>query len=144
MTQNPSASTDDNPSTDGALALRAMSRAGDAIVTVDQHGVITSWNVAAAALLGHSADEAVGQTLALIVPPQFRGAHMAAFNAAMASGHLQGGGRPARVEVVTSEGRPLVLAMSLGTLTNADSATVVGAVAVLRAAELGLLPFVGD
>ena len=123
------------------LAVKAVSRAGDAIVTVDEHGVITSWNAAAEALLGYTQTEALGQTLALIVPPEFRGAHVAAFHAAMDSGQLQGAGRPARVEAQTATGSRVQLAMSLGTLTDA-AGTVVGAVAILRPVNIELLPFV--
>src|SRR2546427_10269735 len=51
---------------DPALASAAVAAAGDAIVTTDGHGWITSWNRAAELLLGVSAEQAIGQTLALI------------------------------------------------------------------------------
>jgi PAS domain S-box-containing protein len=42
----------------------------DAIVIVDNNGMITSWNPAAEKLLGYPADAAVGKSLALIIPPK--------------------------------------------------------------------------
>jgi PAS domain S-box-containing protein len=47
--------------------------AQDAILSVTPQGRIASWNVAGERLLGFSALEAIGQPLALIVPPERRG-----------------------------------------------------------------------
>src|SRR6266852_2672561 len=80
---------DDRPMTpDPALASAAVAAAGDAIVTTDGHGYITSWNRAAELLLGISAEQAIGQTLALIIPEALRARHAACFRAAMSSGRL--------------------------------------------------------
>ncbi|GGE02967.1 bifunctional diguanylate cyclase/phosphodiesterase [Aureimonas endophytica] len=49
----------------------------DAIVTADHDNRITSWNAAAQRMFGYSASEAIGQSLALIVPPAMRSAHTA-------------------------------------------------------------------
>ena len=98
------------------LAARALASAADAIVTVTAQGEITSWNQAAEMLLGHAADQAIGQTLALIIPAEHRARHVGAFRAAMDSGQLAHGGRPARVEATTRDGNRLTLAMSLGLL----------------------------
>ena len=40
----------------------------DAILSKDARGVITSWNAAAERLYGHSAEEAVGRSITLIIP----------------------------------------------------------------------------
>jgi PAS domain S-box-containing protein len=105
--------------------------AADAIVTVDQKGRITSWNPAAERLLGYSAADAVGQTLALIIPPQYRARHVAAFDRAMDTGTLAHHGVPARVEATRGSGETLALVFTLGLLKD-ESGTPTGAVAVLR------------
>ena len=68
--------------------LDATAAAGDACVTVDREGTITSWNPAAERLPGHSMTAAVGQTLALIIPAEHRARHVATFHEAMDTGTL--------------------------------------------------------
>lgn len=125
---------------DPALASAAIAAAGDAIVTTDGQGWITSWNRAAELLLGISAEQAIGQTLALIIPEAFRARHAACFRAAMSSGRLGHGGQPARVEATTPGGHVMPLGITLGLLAGPDGAPA-GAVAVLRRADASLIPF---
>jgi PAS domain S-box-containing protein len=54
-----------------------LGSANDAIVGADQFGIITLWNDAAERMLGHSADDAVGQPLTIIIPERFHDAHNA-------------------------------------------------------------------
>jgi len=115
------------------LDAAAIAAAGDAIITVARDGTITSWNPTAERLFGHSAAEAIGQTLALIIPVEHRARHMAAFHRAMDTGTLAHDGRPARVEASTTSDEKHALVFTLGLLKDAGGAAT-GAVAVLRAA----------
>ncbi|MFC7621466.1 PAS domain-containing protein [Microlunatus sp. GCM10028923] len=54
-----------------------------AVIYADPAGMITYWNDGMTALFGHSADEALGTTLDLIVPPDYSERHWAGFHAAM-------------------------------------------------------------
>lgn len=56
-----------------------------ALVFAEPSGVIRIWNAAAESLFGHSTAEAVGQTLDLIVPPDYRARHWAGYREAMAA-----------------------------------------------------------
>jgi PAS domain S-box-containing protein len=123
------------------LAVQALTAAGDAIVTVDTNGRITSWNPGAEGLLGHRSDQAVGQTLALIIPAAHRSRHVAAFRAAMVSGALVHKGCPARVEAMTSDGIVIPIVMSLGLIVGRGDRPA-GAVAVLRDATTQPVPFI--
>ena len=42
----------------------------DAVVTKDLHGVIRSWNAAAARIFGYSASEVIGRPVTLLIPPE--------------------------------------------------------------------------
>jgi two-component system CheB/CheR fusion protein len=59
-----------------------------AIITVDQQGKILEWNVGAERLFGYGADEAIGQSAALIFTPEDRakGAHLNEIQTAQRTG----------------------------------------------------------
>ena len=54
-----------------------------AVIVVDTSGVITGWNHAAETLFGYRADDAVGQSLDLVVPEHWQEAHWTGFERAM-------------------------------------------------------------
>ena len=47
----------------------------DGVVTIDARGRIRSFNPAAAAMFGFTADEAIGQNVSILMPEYERGAH---------------------------------------------------------------------
>jgi PAS domain S-box-containing protein len=61
-------------STDQTAAMLAaiVSSTDDAVISKTLDGIITTWNPAAERIYGYSAAEAIGQSIALIVPPQRR------------------------------------------------------------------------
>jgi len=54
---------------DGALLAAIVDGSGDAIVVLTKDGVITSWNPAAEKLYGFTAQEAQGQSIAIVNGP---------------------------------------------------------------------------
>jgi PAS domain S-box-containing protein len=75
-----------------------------ALVVADADGVIRYWNGGAEALTGHPATAAVGSSLDLIVPPDYRERHWAGFRAAMASGNARFEGAAANIPIVCADG----------------------------------------
>ena len=62
----------------------------DAIIAMDEQGLVREFNIAAQRLFGYARDEAVGHELAaLIVPPHLRDAHRAGLRRHQASGQSQ-------------------------------------------------------
>ena len=60
--------------------------AGDAIVVCDPEGVITLWNPAAQYMFGFSPEEALGQSLDLIIPQRLRARHWEGYRKTMETG----------------------------------------------------------
>ncbi|HXS05195.1 MAG TPA: PAS domain S-box protein [Rhizomicrobium sp.] len=84
----------------------------DAIVIADTAGIIRFWSTGAEKLFGHTAATALGQSLDLIVPTEYREAHWRGFQRAIASGSAEAEGQastfPARMacgETATLAGR---------------------------------------
>ena len=75
-----------------------------ALVVADADGVIRYWNGGAETLTGHPATAAVGSSLDLIVPPDYRERHWAGFRAAMASGIAKFEGAAANIPIVCADG----------------------------------------
>ena len=63
--------------------------AGDAIYTIDQQGIIISWNRGAQAIYGYAAEEIIGQNFLSLIPEQYRGEHENILQGAMSSGLLE-------------------------------------------------------
>ena len=121
------AATDDSPS----LFRSILEQMTDAVIYADPEGTIVLWNDAAAALFGHSAAEAAGRTLDLIVPAHLQSSHWRGFKQAIASGALTLQGRPTLTRANHQSGRKLYVEMTFA-LVKTGGGPVRGAVAVAR------------
>ncbi len=112
------------------LAEQILDRAADAVIFADRSGTIRRWNAAAAALFGFPAEEALGQSLGLIIPEHLRPAHWRGFDAAMASVSLKLQGRPTLTRGLHKSGRKLYVEMTFALVASGGAA--LGSVAVAR------------
>jgi PAS domain S-box-containing protein len=110
------------------LAERVLDQAGDAVIYADRLGTIRRWNRAAATLLGFAAEEALGQSLDLVIPDHLRASHWRGFEAAMATGALRLAGRPTLTRAAHKSGRKLYIEMTFALIVKDGAAE--GSVAV--------------
>lgn len=89
--------------------------ANDAIITADATGMIVTWNPAAARLFGHTADEAIGRSLTMIVPPRFRQAHHDGLARVAAGGETHIIGSTVRIAALRKDGSEFPVDLSLAT-----------------------------
>jgi|SRR5690349_8576382 len=96
----------------GACRIRGMDACdatgadGRASVTVDRKGIIRKWGEAVTDVVGYSADDALGQSLDVVIPPALRPMHWWGFDQAMKSGRLNK--ELFKVPAVCKDGRIIV------------------------------------
>ena len=87
--------------------------AADAIIAAGADGRILLWNRAAARIFGYTADEALGQSLDLIIPERFRARHWDGYQRVMASGQTKYGSEVLRVPAEHRDGHSLSIAFTV-------------------------------
>jgi len=113
------------------LDERIIQQTTDALIFANRDGTIARWNAAATALFGFTADEALGQSLDLIIPEHLRAGHWRGFDAAMASGATRLAGKPSLTRSLHKSGRKLYVEMTFAVVKD-DAGAVIGSVAVAR------------
>ncbi len=114
------------------LADALMQSAGDAIIATDIKGTIQLWNAGATRIFGHSANEAIGQSLDLIIPENQRARHWAGYNEVMRTGKSRyAEGAMLAVPALRKDGTRISLEFTIVPLKDV-SGTMQGMVAVLR------------
>lgn len=94
-----------------------LSSSLDAIVVIDQDGVIIEYNGAASQVFGYSVDEAMGQKMdELIIPPRYYNAHRAGMKRFLETGQKRvvGAGR-IELEALHKEGHTFPMEFSIDT-----------------------------
>jgi len=104
---------------------------GDAIVVCDASGAITLWNPAAERMFGFTENEALGQSLDLIVPERQRQRHWDGYHKTMETGQSRYGHDVLRVPALHKDGRALSIAFTVTMLYSADQ-KVTAIVAIIR------------
>jgi PAS domain S-box-containing protein len=127
---------------EAALAARAaaappdvhrliVEQASEAVIFADRAGTIRLWNRGAEKLFGHSAAEALGANLDVIIPERFRAAHWQGFHRAIDSGELRAADRARVTRSLHKDGRKLYVELSFG-LARDGGGAVIGAFAIGR------------
>jgi len=109
-------------------AVAFVQGAADAIIAAGADGRIISWNAAAARIFGFNAEEALGQSLDLIIPERFRARHGEGYRQVMATGHTKYASEVLRVPALHREGKALSIAFTVTLLDAPDGGRVIAAI----------------
>jgi two-component system, sensor histidine kinase and response regulator len=99
----------------------------DAIISVSTEGIITEWNPAAARLYGYTAEEAIGQPVSMLTPPE-RTHEIAQFLARIRAGERIDGVQTVRQ---TKDGRLIEVLLNAAPIKDA-AGTIIGTASIAR------------
>jgi PAS domain S-box-containing protein len=104
----------------------------DAIIATDAGGLINFWNPGAVRIFGFTADEAVGNSLDLIIPENLRARHWTGYKRVMATGKTRyGQGDVLAVPALTKDGRRVSVEFTIVLLRD-EATKLIGTAAILR------------
>jgi PAS domain S-box-containing protein len=105
----------------------------DALVFADPEGIVRIWNERAEMLFGYSAQEAIGQSLDLIIPEHLRERHWQGYRRAIAAGGTRPDARPMLTRATHKDGGKLYVEFAFAIVT--EEGRVLGALATARPAS---------
>jgi PAS domain S-box-containing protein len=115
----------------GWMYQRIVEDSPIAILFADRDGKIRFWNAGAEATFGYSAEEALGQSLDLIVPERQRARHWEGWARVMASGVTKYGRDPLAVPALSKDGSRISIEFNI-VLLRAPTGELLGAAAMVQ------------
>lgn len=115
----------------GWLFQRIVEESPIAILFADREGKIRFWNAGAEALFGYPAQEALGQSLDLIVPERQRARHWEGWDRVMASGVTKYGRDALAVPALKKDGSRISIEFNI-VLLRGPSGELAGAAALIQ------------
>lgn len=113
------------------LCRQILTLAPDAILFADQHGIIRLWNHGAERIFGCSANDAIGQSLDLIIPEKLRKRHWDGYRKTMETGETRYSIDLLAVPAMHQNGSRLSTEFSI-VMLNDDDGKPIGVAAILR------------
>lgn len=114
-----------------SLCQQIVENTRDAVIVADRDGIIRLWNAGAATMFGFQADEALGQTLDLIIPESLRERHWAGYRRTMAAGTSRYGRELLAVPAIRKDGTRISLEFSIVMLHD-TAGEILGSAAIIR------------
>lgn len=103
----------------------------EAIIFADREGIIQLWNAGAEAMFGYRVEEAIGQSLDVIIPERLRSRHWEGYRQVMKTGVTRYGQEVLAVPAVRKDGRRISLEFTIVLLRN-GTGELIGTAALLR------------
>jgi len=101
------------------------------MIFADREGVIRLWNHGAEVMFGYSAEDAIGQSLDLIIPERHRVRHWDGYRKVMVTGTTRYGKELLAVPAIRKDGRRISLEFSIALLRD-ETGALGGAAAIIR------------
>lgn len=108
-----------------------IAASSDAIMFSDREGIIRIWNSGAERMFGFSSDEALGQSLDLIIPENLRGRHWDGYHRVMQSGSSRYSTDLLSAPALRKDGTRLSTEFSM-VMVKDDDGAMVGVAAIIR------------
>ena len=116
---------------DAELAARLQEQNPDATIFAGTDGMIAVWNEAAERVFGHKAADAIGKSLDIIIPEQYRDAHWTGYDRALADGDTKFKGQALTTRAARADGETIYVDLAFAIIKDA-SGSVTGAMATAR------------
>jgi len=113
------------------LCQKIVEGTPDAIIFADREGIIQLWNAGAESIFGYSSEEALGQTLDIIIPERLRQRHWQGYRTVMSSGVTRYGRELLAVPAMRRDGLLISVEFSMVLLRD-SAAEIVGSAAIVR------------
>jgi PAS domain S-box-containing protein len=113
------------------LCSRIVGGIGDAVMYSDRQGIIRYWNAASERIFGYSAEEALGQSLDLIIPENLRGRHWEGYRRVMECGSSHYDVDLLSTPALCKDGTRISIEFSMALIRD-DDGTMQGVAAVIR------------
>jgi len=117
--------------TDEWLYRQIVGEARDAIIFSNREGLVELWNAGAENIFGYTAQEALGQSLDLIIPENLRARHWEGYHRVMATGSSDYGRRLLAVPAMRKDGERISVEFSL-IVVKSPTGDILGSAAILR------------
>ena|SRR5690242_4169745 len=116
----------------GLIAESLLLTRSEAIIAADREGIICFWNPGAERIFGHTAAEAVGRSLDLIIPERLRNRHWQGYRGTIATGKSRyGEGDVLSVPALHKNGTTISIEFTIVPL-HESSGAMIAIVAIMR------------
>ena len=113
------------------LCDRIVEGAQAGIIFADEAGIIRLWNSGAEAMFGYTAEEAVGQTMEIIIPEKHRARHDEGYTRVMQTGITKYGRDALAVPALRKDGSRISIEFTIVLVRSAEGA-MIGAAAIVQ------------